>query len=253
MSEGKNKTGAKFSMYTVAIIYFADDNEDESDGEISDGMEDAEWNKKSKKGRPHDSGDNRPPSTQQKKLKPDESWIRSESIDNVDAKEGTEEQGAETEKLDTKDSEVTEVVENVETLGPCESSTDVDDSVNTETVEQYMRENIPWRSGTVLKTKQDIEGRNRDGASGGDQAEGIVILVEGEPYQGEGESRQSVALEGVTVTESSDGPETEMGEDSGVVVVGDGKQPVSVYEMEDIPLPAGIVRRTTKEIEERSQ
>ena len=244
-----------FLFILLNKIYLADDNEGESDGEISDGMEDAEWNKKSNKGRPHDGGDNRPPSTQQKKLKPDESWIRSESVDDVDAMEGMEEQGAETETPDTKDSEITEVAENVETLGPCESSTDVDDSMNTETVEQYMRENIPWRSGTVLKTKQDIEGRNRDGVSGSDQVEGIVILVEGEPYQGEveGTHRQSVALEGVTVTESSDSPEMEVGEDSGVVAVGDGKQPVSVYEIEDIPLQAGIVRRTTKEIEERSQ
>jgi len=33
----------------------------------------------------------------------------------------------------------------------------------------------------------------------------------------------------------------------------DDKRPTSVYDIEDIALPAGIVRRTTQEIEDRNR
>ncbi|XP_063448998.1 protein phosphatase Slingshot homolog 2-like isoform X2 [Mytilus trossulus] len=139
----------------------------------------------------------------------------------------------------------------------------------------YIKENIPWSAGTVKKTKENLEGKSKDVSGQGSRSddikrkfkdietspesshflfddhvttttEGITIIVTDES------DRLFHPIDGVTQSETNvdkvqDEKSAQKDENQ------DLKRPASVYDLEEISLPAGIVRRTTQEIEDRNR
>ncbi|XP_060077263.1 protein phosphatase Slingshot homolog 1-like [Ylistrum balloti] len=112
----------------------------------------------------------------------------------------------------------------------------------------YIKENIPWNPGTVKKQLEDIEGKTKetsDDPEAGDDGE-----LNMEPLATDLKLSPDVSpIKDVTPSDpSTDQDKVESGEG----VKAPLKRSASVYEIEDITLPAGIVRKTTQEIEDRS-
>ncbi|KAK3084357.1 hypothetical protein FSP39_012149 [Pinctada imbricata] len=248
------------------IFHIDGDDDDEDDGsDISDGMEDVDWNKgrtnRRHKDRKSESEDDSQ-GAQQKKLKPDHSWIKSDSAD-TQSTDGKEEESGKDVRMEVsvegtggkEERIVSEVTESVTTNSDDPSK--VMDGENTASI-HYERENIPWVSGTVQRTRQDIEERYRERTPSTDTPDTITILVDGKPYHGVTEERQGKGevthiIEGATVCESTDEPDKSSMEVMAQEEQSEVSHPAPVYQMEEISLPAGIVLRTKKEIEERSQ
>lgn len=192
------------------------------------------------------------------KFKPDHSWIkeRTETIDESDAAmEGPEEQDpSESESIVVSELggtvssgpvSQTEVSREGETTQPDkppipESTVcdEVPESCGTAPpgVElgvrcHYIKENIPWNPGTVKKQLQDIEGKAKETETG---------------ENGNAETVEADTSEDV-MAETSVDPDPSPQEEQPPL-----KRSASVYEIEDITLPAGIVKKTTQEIEDRN-
>lgn len=145
--------------------------------------------------------------------------------------------------------------------------------------QHYLKENIPWSAGTVQKTRNSLESkskavdadslsrsesisrsdsvseigaRQRTGSTSypTDNAEGKIAIVTNNEIKSE---NWILSIDGATETETNVDKLTD--KKSGLTVEEQPKGPtsVSVYEVEDIHLPPGIVRRTTQEIEEKNR
>lgn len=135
--------------------------------------------------------------------------------------------------------------------------------------EHYAKEAIPWNPGTVKKQLEDFEHRIRSTGpdSGdseqtgiGDPAKTLELQPENAPQDNMQTPQTSYPDSHLMVpggnSRSSGTPQslemltTPSGETPGEV----GRtRPASVYEIEDIPLPVGIVQRTKQEIEEKQR
>lgn len=148
---------------------------------------------------------------------------------------------------------------------------EVTETVDTNSAEPYVRENIPWNPGMVKKQKQDIE--DKYGRSNVKQRESLD--------SNEGETQEVPVSESTEETEKDIETKTaelesqrekhsiinqpqEIGDqiDQLVSVAVDRgsespnaspEMKKSVYEEEEIDLPEGIVRKTLIEIEERNR
>lgn len=150
---------------------------------------------------------------------------------------------------------------------------EVTETIDTNSAEPYVRENIPWNPGTVKKQKQDIE--DKYGCSNVKQRESLD--------SNEGETQEVTISESTEETEKDTETKTaeldtdgekhsidsinqsqEIGnqiDQSVTVEVDRGSESPkmspelkkSVYEEEEIDLPEGIVRKTLMEIEERNR
>lgn len=126
--------------------------------------------------------------------------------------------------------------------------------------QHYIKENIPWSAGTVKKTKEGLEGKLKDTPSSSRSRtvlDDVSVETAGEEIQiivtDDTKSEQCIqTIDGVTETETNS-EKVEDHELKEKLNDGDDKRPTSVYDIEDIPLPAGIVRRTTQEIEDRNR
>lgn len=135
--------------------------------------------------------------------------------------------------------------------------------------QHYLKENIPWSAGTVKKTKEDIESKAKsvDSDSGSrpesvsecrqrtdstsNQKEDVDRKIE-EVLTDETKSENWMqAIDGATVTETN--VDKIHNEKSSNEIKNRKQRPTSVYDVEDIHLPPGIVRRTTQEIEEKNR
>lgn len=140
--------------------------------------------------------------------------------------------------------------------------------------QHYRKENIPWSAGTVKKTKENLEGKSKDvsASSRSDDTKRKIKDVETSPESSHFSFDDHVTTnnEGITiiVTDESDKQfqpiddvtqsETNVDEVQEEKFAQkdedqDVKRPASVYDLEEISLPAGIVRRTTQEIEDRNR
>ncbi|XP_052072452.1 protein phosphatase Slingshot homolog 2-like isoform X2 [Mytilus californianus] len=140
--------------------------------------------------------------------------------------------------------------------------------------QHYRKENIPWSAGTVKKTKENLEGKSKDvsASSRSDDIKRKIKDVETSPESSHFSFDDHVTTnnEGITiiVTDESDKQfqpiddvtqsETNVDEVQAEKFAQkdedqDVKRPASVYDLEEISLPAGIVRRTTQEIEDRNR
>lgn len=140
--------------------------------------------------------------------------------------------------------------------------------------QHYRKENIPWSAGTVKKTKENLEGKSKDvsASSRSDDNKRKIKDVETSPESSHFSFDDHVTTnnEGITiiVTDESDKQfqpiddvtqsETNVDEVQEEKFAQkdedqDVKRPASVYDLEEISLPAGIVRRTTQEIEDRNR
>jgi len=130
------------------------------------------------------------------------------------------------------------------------------DKVEVGVAQHYMKENIPWNLGIVKKQTQDIEEKAKETKSSvtsGDESSQVVILggellTESSDSLHDSESNVDTIYSQVGVSDK-ESKDVEMK----IAEVDEQKRPTSVYDMEDIPLPVGIVRKTTKEIEERNK
>ncbi|XP_033748878.1 protein phosphatase Slingshot homolog 1-like isoform X2 [Pecten maximus] len=213
-------------------------------------------------------------SQQAAKFKPDHSWIkeRTETIDESDAVvEHPEDQDPlmsgsvtieESERMVVSEpSPVSQTETVIEAEGdttqseipPDTKSADSDDITETggaapSGVElgvrcHYIKENIPWNPGTVKKQLQDFEGKSKEpqDTETGDNEEV-------EPLVSDESEAMAPVEETAPVKLSADQDKAESAEEDKPPL----KRSASVYEIEDIALPAGIVKKTTQEIEDRN-
>ncbi|KAJ8312496.1 hypothetical protein KUTeg_009869 [Tegillarca granosa] len=219
------------------------------------------------------------------KIKPDRSWIRESSTDDLDPGGGME--NIDQSKMDS--------VEGAEAVDSSEEgmiyfkahSAEVDDksklsdsvflhdaTVSESTtddsppgIDHYIKENIPWNPGKVKKQKEDLEGKMKDSKSESiDSSDGVIILVDGVPFVDQTSAEKLANKQEVVKShDQKNGDETDqilkeiktekifLGESSTGEQDPPLRRPASVYEMEDIQLPEGIVKRTTQEIEDRNK
>lgn len=227
------------------------------------------------------------------KFKPDHSWIneRTETIDDPDTSDVCPEE-LDTPMANTESDIFPEMPQTsdeppvsqtppvlevpVDTTTPsdtqmedkCSSPDDISDVEDKSTPVQedigvqyhYVKENIPWNPGTVKKQLLDIESKSKEVKAGEDTELGSDDDNKCEPTQADPiadskPSEDSGILENVIHTPEDTKIATENSEDC---QSGDDEKPIlkrsaSVYEIEDIPLPAGIVKKTTQEIEDRNK
>ena len=126
--------------------------------------------------------------------------------------------------------------------------------------QHYIKENIPWSAGTVRKTKEGLEGKLKDtplSSRSRTVSDDVSVETAGEEIKiivtDDTKSEEFIqTIDGVTETEANS-DKVEVHELKEKLNDGDDKRPTSVYDIEDIALPAGIVRRTTQEIEDRNR
>ena len=156
---------------------------------------------------------------------------------------------------------------------------EIDTGVDEGTGDPYLKENIPWNPGTVLKQKEDIErygsfsgslpsaGKNTESVDSGDVDVTKSIPDDSQEGSSDMAAQQQPVIRiesGNQTSESCDTSDqsgkaiSETGQ-SGSSSDNESGEPASresrksVYEEEEIDLPEGIVRKTKMEIEERNR
>ncbi|KAL5015802.1 hypothetical protein ScPMuIL_005391 [Solemya velum] len=136
------------------------------------------------------------------------------------------------------------------------------DSTGTGISEHYVKENIPWNPGTVMKQKCDLEARlktNNQKSEEGDSQ--VMIYIEGIPWipNTEENNVQSTDLSNTSQEDSSDETftlplKTSLSCSDLVDDEEGGPRPsFTVYDQEDIVLEPGTVQKARQEIEERNR
>ncbi|XP_021357881.1 protein phosphatase Slingshot homolog 1-like isoform X2 [Mizuhopecten yessoensis] len=115
----------------------------------------------------------------------------------------------------------------------------------------YIKENIPWNPGTVKKQLQDFEGKTKEVQEDTDSGNEEEVKVD--PVATDFKvSEDAAPAEKVTGTPVNCNTTEQDKVDPEVEDKPPLKRSASVYEIEDITLPAGIVKKTTQEIEDRN-
>ncbi|XP_053376179.1 protein phosphatase Slingshot homolog 2-like isoform X3 [Mercenaria mercenaria] len=230
------------------------------------------------------------------KFRPDGSWIKPESESETENNEIVEseidaEMQVEADRMDDGGGLWMDAKGNGSTEDKMEVSTEEDNktedvasenkhesSENMQTVHQsttdpYVRENIPWNPGQVLKQKKDIEDKygtsvskvKRESLESSEEKSQEVKCSE-TPM----ETEKEITVEQTSQTTEKDAKavshvkskESSLQTDQSVKIEIDRgsesskaspEMRKSVYEEEEIDLPEGIVRKTTMEIEERNK
>lgn len=177
------------------------------------------------------------------KLMPDDYWIKDIPDSDVD--------GTEVDVCAKPNDEHEEVAEEILLPVPEVCSTQEEITVSqsppkekSSVPEHYEKEDIPWSPGQVKRTRHQLENRISSGLDHSPKAEGGRLRHSSQSSEGTSISQprsHHSSLERLT-----DPIEDELEE-------GEKRRPTSLYEMEEIELEPGLVKRTRMQIEERER